>query len=51
MEGTLDPFDYVLAEALGERITTVRSWPNAEIVEWKAFYVYRHAMREMESDG
>lgn len=51
MEGTLDPFDYVLAEALGERLPVVRSWPNAEIVEWRAFYVYREAMQNRESNG
>lgn len=52
MEGTLDSFDFVLAEALGKTLPEIRSWPNAEITEWKAFYVYRTAMQNMEDpDG
>jgi len=51
MEGQLDPFDFVLAEALGLSLSEVRALPNAEHVEWRAFYKYREAMREFKSKG
>ena len=46
-----DPFDYVLAEALGKSLYEVRQLSNYEHVEWRAFYEYRNAMREVEGNG
>jgi hypothetical protein len=49
MLGTVDPFDFVLAEALGQPLSVVREMPNADITAWRAFYVYRHEMSELEA--
>lgn len=49
MLGTLDTFDFVLAQDLGVPLHAVRSWPNAEVVEWRAYYKYRHAMDELNA--
>ncbi len=48
MEGDLDPFDFVLAETLGMTLEQVQAMSNNEFQRWKAFYVYRAAMRELE---
>ncbi len=48
MEGELDPFDFLLAEALGMTVAEIRDrMSNAEYIEWRAFYTYRAAMREL----
>lgn len=47
MEGELDPFDFMLAEALGLTLAQVGEMSNNEYLRWRAFYVYREAMREM----
>lgn len=51
MEGELDPFPFILAEALhmtvGELLARMS---NAEYVQWGAFYVYRKAMAELNGD-
>lgn len=49
MDGAADPFDFILAEALGMSLGQVRALPNSEIVEWSAFYKWRHAMQELEA--
>ena len=48
MDGTLDVTDFVLGEALHLSLAEVRALPNAEIVEWLAFFAYRRAMQEVE---
>jgi len=49
MDGQRDPFDYVLAEALGMMVEDMRErMSNREHVEWRAFYQWRHAMQELE---
>lgn len=49
MEGTVDAFDFVLAEALGAQLSEIRALPALEVEEWKAFYEYRSAIREKEA--
>lgn len=46
MQDEIDPFDFVLAEALGKSLAWVGELSNLEVVKWKAFYVYRAAMRK-----
>ncbi len=48
MEGTVDPFDFMLAEALHLTLWQVRRLPNSEVLEWKAFYKWRHEMAELQ---
>lgn len=47
MLGTVDTFDFVLASDLGQPLHAVRSWPNADLVAWRAYYTYRNAMDEL----
>lgn len=48
MTGLLDPFDYVLAEALGMTVEDMQTrMSNDEFLRWKAFYRYRQEMREL----
>lgn len=49
MLGTRDTFDYVLAQDLGMPLHAVRELPNAEVMEWRAYYKYRHAMDDLEA--
>jgi hypothetical protein len=46
MMGERSDFDFVLAETLGKTLGEIRATPNIEIVEWRAFYKYRAAMKE-----
>jgi len=48
MTDELDPFDWVLAEALGMTVERLRStMSNPEYHSWRAFYVYRAAQQEL----
>jgi hypothetical protein len=49
MLNTIDRFDFDLAESLGKTLGEVRSLPNSEVVQWRAFYRYRQAMSELHS--
>jgi hypothetical protein len=49
MEGDLDTFDFILAEALGKSLAEIGDLSNDEVVRWQAFYTYRTAMRELEA--
>lgn len=49
MEGTVDSFDFVLAEALGKHLHEIRELPNMEVEEWKAFMNFRREMEEFEA--
>lgn len=50
MVGTLDAFEFHLAEKLGMTVHHMREvMPNAEYEMWRAFYDYRDAMYELES--
>ena len=49
MDGLLDVTDFVLGEALRMPLWAVRALPNAEVVEWLAFWAYRKAMQELDS--
>ncbi len=40
--------DFVLGEALHKSLGEVRAMPNAEVVEWMAFFAYRRAREEVE---
>jgi len=51
MQEDLDPFDFVLAEALHMTVAQVYGMGNAEYLAWRAFHVYRTAMRDLESPG
>ena len=48
MEGELDPFDFVLAEALGKTLAEIGQMSNHEYLRWRAWHVYRTAMAEMK---
>jgi len=43
----MDAFDFVLAENLHLTLAQVGQMSNHEYLRWRAFYVYRNAMREM----
>jgi hypothetical protein len=47
MEEDLDPFDFVLAEALHMTLAQLADMSNAEYLAWRAFHVYRQAMTEL----
>lgn len=48
MTEELDPFDWVLAEALGRGVEEMRATiSNPEYHSWRAFYVWRAAQREL----
>lgn len=47
MEGTLDAFDFVLAETLHITLAQVGAMSNNEYLRWRAWHVYRNAMAEM----
>lgn len=47
MEGTLDQFDFVLAERLGKTLAEIGAMSNNEYLRWKAWHVYRAAMKDM----
>lgn len=42
--GETDTFDFVLARDLGRTLPEIRQLPQAEIVEWRAFYRWEKAM-------
>jgi hypothetical protein len=49
MEGSLDPFDFVLAESLHKTLDQLRNeMSNQEYHQWRAFYTYRTAMQVLE---
>jgi hypothetical protein len=47
MEGDLEQFPFVLAEALHLTLAQVGQMSNHEYLQWKAWYVYRQAMKDM----
>ena len=48
MTGALDPFEFVLAEALGMTVDELRDrMSNQEFTQWAAFYRWRAAQREL----
>lgn len=47
MDGSLDPFPFVLAEKLGMSLEQVNELGMDELLQWQAFYVYRNAMSDM----
>lgn len=47
MLGEIDAFDFVLAQDLGMSLGEVRDLPEAEVVEWRAFYLYRAEMEKL----
>ena len=48
MEGELDPFDFSLAESLGMTVERMRDeMANNEYHQWRAFYTWRNAQREL----
>jgi uncharacterized membrane protein len=51
MTGEVSSFDYVLALDLGMTLAQVRALPNAEIVEWSAFYKWRDAMQKFAQES
>lgn len=48
MDDELDPFPFVLGEALGMTIAQIDSMSNAEYLAWRAFHVWRNAMAELD---
>jgi hypothetical protein len=47
MDGTLEPFDFVLAEALHMTTEELRDrMSNQEYVQWAAFYTWRQKQRD-----
>lgn len=52
MEGELDPFPFVLAEALGMTIEDMLNrMSNQEYLQWQAFFTWRHAMQQLELEA
>lgn len=50
MEGTLDSFDFILAESLHMTVQQIHNdMSNLEYVQWRAFYNYRAAMQDFEA--
>ncbi len=49
MENELDEFDFMLAMDLGKTLDELSSISNREHLAWRAFYVYRKAMSDMQS--
>jgi hypothetical protein len=47
MEGELDVYDFLLAERLHKTLAEVGAMSNSEYLRWKAFDVYRNAMKEL----
>lgn len=47
MLNEIDQIDFVLAENLGKSLSEIRSMPNAEIVQWRAFLHYRDEMQKV----
>lgn len=39
----------MLAEALGKHLHEIRALPNAEVVEWRAFFQVRKVMSDFEA--
>jgi hypothetical protein len=52
MEGSLDPFDFMLAERLGWRsVREMRAgMSHAEYVEWRALHKVRRELAKFEED-
>lgn len=49
MEGDADPFDFDLAKNLGMTVEHMRDTiSNVEYLQWRAYYVWRNAMEELE---
>lgn len=46
LEG-MDTFDFFLAEHLGQPLAAVRSWPAAEVEEWRGFFLAKPALEVM----
>lgn len=52
MVGELDPFDFILAEALHMTIADMHDrMPNDEYIAWQAFYTYRAAQQQLAIDA
>jgi hypothetical protein len=52
MLGELDPFDFVLAETLHMTVEEMNQrLSNAEYLQWRAFFSFREAMRDMKPVG
>lgn len=49
MLGEVDTLEFVLAQDLGKGLGEVRAMPNAELVEWRAYYRFRHVMDDLAS--
>jgi hypothetical protein len=47
MEGEMDPFPFMLAEALGKTLIEIDDMSLREYIGWQAFYVWRDAQREL----
>jgi hypothetical protein len=46
-DGSLDPFDWILAERLGMTVAELNeTMTEPEYQSWRAFHVYRNAMEE-----
>lgn len=49
MEGSLDAFDFLLAERLGMTVGELRDrMSNDEYLQWRAYIKWRNAMQELE---
>lgn len=51
MLGEADTFDFYLAEHLHRGLSEVRSWPAAEIEEWRGFFMAKPALEVMAGSG
>lgn len=47
MQGELDSFEFILAESLGQSLQEIRDMPNTDYLQWRAYYVYRAAQKDL----
>lgn len=47
MLGTRDAIDYRVAATIGQPLAVVRELPNAELVEWGAYFQATDALEDM----
>ena len=43
----VDTFEFRLARDLGVTLTQLREMPQAEYVQWRAFYTWEYAMQDL----
>jgi hypothetical protein len=50
LHGEWDGFEFFLGEKLGKNLGEIGALPNTEIVEWRAWFVHKQLMEDIEAD-